>query len=118
MRDFRTLKVWQKSHQLTLAIYQLTKQFPSEERFGIISQMRQSSSSIATNIAEGCGRRGNKELRRFCLYSLGSLSELDYQLLLSKDLSYISTDQFKQYHQNVFELKKMLSSFISHLQKT
>jgi four helix bundle protein len=78
MRDFRSLKVWHKSHELTLAIYLATRSFPSDERFGLTSQMRRASSSIPANIAEGCGRDGEAELARFMQISMGSASELEY----------------------------------------
>jgi|SRR5579864_4154096 len=86
MKDFRDLKVWEKAHQLTLAIYRLTATFPREERFGLTSQVRRCSASIGANIAEGCGKRGNAEFQRFLQIASGSASELDYHLLLSHDL--------------------------------
>ncbi len=89
MRNFYELLIWQKSHQLTLKIYVSTRYFPKEETFGLTSQMRRSSSSIPTNIAEGCGRNSNLQLKYFFTVATGSCSELEYQLLLSKDLNYI-----------------------------
>jgi four helix bundle protein len=86
MRDFQELAIWQRSHQLTLRIYKLTNSFPSSEIYGLISQMPKSASSIPTNIAEGCGKGSNAELRRFLFIASGSRSELEYQLILSKDL--------------------------------
>lgn len=115
MQDFKKLKVWEKGHQLTLEIYKVTKDYPSDERFGLISQMRRSSASVPTNIAEGCGRPRNTELKRFMEISMGSLSELEYQVFLSKDLGYLSSDQFTFLQNLVTELKKMLSSFIVKL---
>ncbi len=115
MQDFRKLKVWEKGHKLTLEIYKATKAFPTDERFGLISQMRRSSSSVPTNIAEGCGRPRNTELKRFMEISMGSLSELEYQILLSKDLDYLSPSQFTYLSGLATELKKMLSSFIVKL---
>jgi four helix bundle protein len=78
MKDFRELKVWQKAHQLTLAIYQNTNAFPREELYGLTSQLRRSSSSVAANLAEGCGRSGDAELARFCSIAMGSATELEY----------------------------------------
>ena len=89
MRDFRTLKVWQDSHQLTLDIYKATKNFPKEELFALTSQMRRASSSIPTNIAEGCGRGTSKDFARFLQIAVGSAYELDYHLILAHDLSYL-----------------------------
>ena len=101
MRNFQDLVIWQKSHQITLKIYSITRNFPKEEAFGLTSQMRRSSSSIPTNIAEGCGRNSNAELQRFLVYSSGSSSEMEYQLILSKDLGYISEDIYMELSQMV-----------------
>ena len=89
MKDFRDLKVWEKAHALTLSCYQVTKPFPREEIFGLVSQIRRASASIPANIAEGCGRRGNAELHRFLQIAMGSASELEYHLLLSRDLGHL-----------------------------
>ncbi|WP_092769607.1 four helix bundle protein [Hymenobacter actinosclerus] len=86
MLDYRSLQIWQRSHQLTLQLYGLTKNFPREELFGLVSQMRRAAASIPTNIAEGCGRNSDAELARFLTIASGSASELDYQLLLSHEL--------------------------------
>lgn len=83
MKDFRELKVWELAHQITLAIYRYTREFPREETYGIVSQLRRCSSSVAANIAEGCGRSGNAEFGRFLGVAMGSASELEYFLLLS-----------------------------------
>lgn len=80
MRDFRELKVWEKSHQLTLAIYKITAIFPREELYGLTIQIRRASASIPANIAEGCGRNGVAELARFLHIAMGSASELEYHL--------------------------------------
>jgi four helix bundle protein len=93
MRNFKQLIFWQRSHALTLKMYAITKSsFPKDEMYGLISQMRRSSSSVPTNIAEGCGRKSNAELKRFLVIATGSISELEYQLLLSKDLLYIKNE--------------------------
>ena len=80
MRDFRDLKVWNKAHQLTLNVYQGSSQFPSEEKFGLTSQLRRAVSSIPTNIAEGCDHEGDAELKRFMQIAMGSASETEYLL--------------------------------------
>lgn len=90
MRDFRKYKVWELGHQLTLDIYRKTKNFPMEEIYGLTSQMRRASSSIPANIAEGCGRQSDAELRRILTISQGSASELEYFNILVKDLGYIT----------------------------
>ena len=85
MIDFKTLKVWELIHRLTLQCYLITKEFPKEEIYGLISQIRRSSSSIPSNISEGCGRGADKELIRYLKIAMGSASELEYQIILSKD---------------------------------
>ncbi len=106
MRDFTKLSIWQRSHHLTLKIYTATKTFPKEEIFGIVSQMRRSSSSIPTNIAEGCGRNSNTQLQHFLQIATGSLSELTYQLILSKDLLYLDISLYNEIHDEAIELMK------------
>ena len=115
MRNFYELLIWQKSHQLTLKIYSISVGFPTEEIYGLVSQMRRSSSSIPANIAEGCGQNSNPEMRRFLIISAGSCSELEYQLYLSKDLNYIQETAFKELSESVIEVRKMIRSFIKNL---
>ncbi len=117
MRDFRSIKVWEKGHQLTLVVYQVTQKFPSDERFGLTSQMRRASSSIPTNIVEGCGRVGDLELARFMQISMGSASELEYLILLAQDLNLIDQHLYKQLQTQTLEVKRMLASFIKRLRK-
>jgi len=117
MRDFRSVKVWEKGHKLTLAVYHVTKKFPSDERFGLTSQMRRASSSIPTNIAEGCGRAGDAELARFMQISMGSASELEYLILLAQDLNLIDQHLYLQLQKQTLEVKRMLASFIKRLRK-
>jgi four helix bundle protein len=93
VRSFRKLKVWEKSHRLVLAIYKVTGVFPREETYGLTAQLRRCSASIPANIAEGCGRSGEAELGRFMLISMGSATELEYHLLLARDLGYLDSQQ-------------------------
>jgi four helix bundle protein len=81
VRNFRALKVWQRSHRLVLDVYQATGGFPCEETYGLTAQLRRCCASIPANIAEGCGRSGDAELARFMLIAMGSASELEYHLL-------------------------------------
>jgi four helix bundle protein len=90
VKDFRELKVWEKSPKLTLTSYKITSGFPKHKLFGLTSQIRRSSSSIPANIAEGCGRMGNTELHRFLQIACGSVNELEYHFLLARDLGYVS----------------------------
>ena len=118
MRNYSELLVWQKSHQLTLKVYSVSSSFPKNEMYGLISQMRRSSSSIPTNIAEGCGRNSNAEMKRFLIISSGSSSELEYQLLLVKDLKYIDDKLYKELSAAVVEIRKMIQAFIKALPAT
>jgi len=115
LRDFRSLKVWRKAHDLTLAVYQATRRFPKEELFGLTSQIRRSCESIPANIAEGCGRDGGAELNRFLQIAMGSASELEYHLLLSQDLKLLSDLQHKHLSGDLIEVKRMLASLIQKL---
>ncbi|MGD8406730.1 MAG: four helix bundle protein [Anaerolineales bacterium] len=115
MKDFRTLKVWKKSHRLVLAIYEATKTFPKNELYGITSQIQRAAVSVPTNIAEGCGKDSDAELGRFLKIAMGSSSELEYLLLLAHDLSYLSDEQYNHLHVNLVEVRKMLNAFIQKL---
>jgi four helix bundle protein len=116
MKDFRTLLVWQRSHELTLLVYELTKSFPKEELFGLTSQIRRSCSSIPANIAEGFGRASNGDMSRFLQIAFGSASELDYHLLLAKDLQLVKDNNYDQLNIMLIEVKKMLGSLIRKIQ--
>ncbi len=117
MRDFRELKVWEKAHQLALAIYRVTSKFPKDELYSLTSQMRRASASIPTNIAEGCGRDGQTELARFCQIAMGSASELEYQLLLARDLGFLNDSGYPELAASVTEVKRMLTAFIQRLRE-
>lgn len=110
MRDFRQLKVWDKAHALTLEIYRATATFPREELFGLTSQMRRCSASVAANIAGGCGRTGNGDLYRFLNISAGSAVELEYFLLLARDLNLLPADVHGKLQRQVVEAERMLAS--------
>ncbi|MCB0647072.1 MAG: four helix bundle protein [Saprospiraceae bacterium] len=115
MIDFKNLLIWQKSHQLTLNIYSITTEFPSFEKYGLTNQMRRSASSIPANISEGCGRNSDKELKRFLSIAMGSAAELEYQILLAKDLMYISDEVYEDLTLLIIEIRKMINSFIEKL---
>jgi four helix bundle protein len=115
MKGFRYLKVWEKAHKLTLQIYQMTSSFPKEELYGLTSQVRRAAASIPANIAEGCGRNGDAELGRFMQIAMGSASELEYHLLLARDLSFLSEEVYSRLNLEVIEVKRMLASFIQKL---
>ena len=115
MRNFKELKVWQKSHRLTLAVYKTTSKFPKEEVYGLTSQIRRAGASIAANIAEGCGRSGEAELARFLRIAMGSASELEYHLLLAHDLGLLKVLDYEQLAGEVREVKRMLTVFVQKL---
>lgn len=108
MTTHKDLIVWQKSMQLVVLIYKITKSFPKDELFGLVSQMRKAVVSIPSNIAEGHGRCSNKELVRFLFISLGSSSELETQLIISKNLDLMNDENFKQLLLLNEEVRKML----------
>lgn len=115
MKDYKNFTVWQKSHQLTLDVYTTLQSFPKEEMFGLVSQMKRSSSSIPTNIAEGCGRNTDKDFARFLIIAFGSANELEYQFILSKGLNFINSETSEKLLFQIEEIKKMLNSLISKL---
>jgi four helix bundle protein len=115
MRDFQELKVWRKSHDLTLAVYKSTADFPADERFGLTRQMRRASSSIPCNIAEACGRDSDGEFHRFLTIAMGSACELEYQLLLARDLEYLAGTAWSQLNDATTEVKRMLAAFLAKL---
>lgn len=115
MQDFRNLKVWEKAHQLTLAVYQATAKFPKEELFGLTSQTRRSVASIPTNIAEGCGRGSDADFGRFLQMAAGSASEIDYQLLLARGLGYLGPESYVDLTKDLAEVRRMLAKFIQRL---
>jgi four helix bundle protein len=118
MQDFKNLKVWERAHQLTLSVYQVTRCFPKEELYGLTSQIRRASASIGANIAEGCGRRGNPELLRFLQIAMGSASELEYHLLLARDLNLLELRTHRNVSHEAAEVKKMLASLMVKLRAT
>src|SRR5690349_10670977 len=115
MKDFRQLKVWEKAHQLALAVYKATKSFPKEELYSLTSQIRRASMSIPTNIAEGCGRNTDAEFARFLQIAMGSASETEYQLLLSRDLGFLTVEEYEKLNINVTEIKRMLTALLQTL---
>ncbi len=113
MKDFRDLKVWHLAHQITLDCYRVTAKFPSEEKFGLTSQLRRAAAAVGANIAEGAGRRGNGEFHRFLQIAAGSVSEVEYHLLLSRDLGFLNDDQYVDLNSRTLDLKRMLAALIT-----
>lgn len=112
MRDFRQIKIWEKAHRHVLEIYKATAGFPKEELYGITSQLRRASASIPANIAEGFGRGGNVELARFLQIGMGSANEVEYHVLLAKDLGFISEDAYDRLATQIIEVKRMLAALL------
>jgi four helix bundle protein len=116
MEDFKNLKVWTKAHELTLVVYRRTRVFPKEEMYGLTSQLRRAAASIGANIAEGCGRRSDGEMKRFLQIARGSASELEYHFLLARDLQLLDNAEFKNLEGKVLEVERMLASLVQRLQ--
>jgi four helix bundle protein len=116
VQDFRNLDVWNKAHKITLEIYRLTESFPKSEVFGLSSQVRRAASSIATNLAEGCGRT-QPEFGRFVQIAFGSACEVDYQLLLARDLGFLPSQSYEAINADVIEVKRMLNSLLKRIQR-
>ncbi|MBI4685127.1 MAG: four helix bundle protein [Nitrospirae bacterium] len=115
MKSFKDLKVWEKAHEVALTVYKTTQAFPKDELYGLTSQLRRAASSVPANIAEGCGRKGDADMARFIQMAMGSASELEYHLLLARDLKFISMTDYERLESEVIDVKKMLASFIQKL---
>jgi four helix bundle protein len=115
MKNFRDLKVWHKSHELTLTVYKETKSFPREELYGLTSQIRRASASVPANIAEGCGKSSNADFARFLQIAFGSANELEYHLLLARDLEILDNKIYADLEERLVEVKKMLASLITKI---
>ena len=115
MKDFRKINAWKKAHELALALYRETGRFPAQERYGLTSQIRRSAASVPTNIAEGCGRGSDADFARFLTIALGSASELEYLLLLSRDLRLLDSPCYDELYVDLVEVKRMLTGFIKKL---
>ncbi len=115
MQDFRKLKVWEKAHTLTLDVYKASRSFPREEIYGLTSQMRRASASIGANIAEGTCRRGDTDFARFLQIAVGSASEVEYHLLLARDLKILEASEYERLSTKAVEVKRMLASLLQKL---
>ena len=115
MNNHKDLDVWRKSVELVVEIYRVTEAFPKKEIYGITNQIRRASVSIPSNIAEGAGRKGNVEFSRFLYFSLGSLSEVETQLIISKKLKYLQKNDFDILNKELTEIRKMLLGLIKSL---
>ena len=115
MKDFRDLKVWHKAHELALHLYRATRAFPREELYGLTTQLRRGGVSVASNIAEGCGRGSDADFARCLQIAAGAASEVAYQLLLARDLELLRHDEHSPLDNRTTEVKRMLTSLIQRL---
>jgi four helix bundle protein len=115
VKDFRQLKVWQRSHQLALGLYRITASFPRSEAYGLTPQIRSAAVSIPSNLAEGCGRNGHAELARFCLIATGSATEPEYHLLSARGLKLMKPDDYEKLALETTEIKRILTVFVQKL---
>lgn len=113
MKDFKDLKVWSKAHELTISLYEVSRGFPKEEIYGLTSQLRRAAVSIGANVAEGCGRRSDGELVRFLQIARGSTSEVEYHLLLARDLKFMPASTYGNLLSKLTEVQRMLTSLVS-----
>ncbi|NND16404.1 MAG: four helix bundle protein [Eudoraea sp.] len=114
--DYKQLTVWKKSRELVSILYDMTKDFPEVERFGLIGQIRRAAISVPANIAEGCGRKTNNDTMRFLFIARGSIYELETHLYLALDQAFISSSQFNITDNKVIECRQLLSGFIRYFQ--
>jgi len=115
MQDFQKLQVWQKAHHLTLAIYRISACFPSDERFGLTSQIRRSAASVGANLAEGTGRATPHDFANFVSYASGSIRETEYHLILAHDLGFIVEADRDKLMVEVLDVQKMLRALYERL---
>lgn len=115
IRSFTDLITWQKGHQLVLEIYRITKYFPKEEIFGLTSQIRRAAVSFTSNIAEGFSRNSSKEKVQFYSTALGSLTELQNQLLIARDIAYIGQNEFTAIGKKTVEISKLTNGLIKSI---
>ena len=116
LKSYKELKVWQRSYQLCLEIYKITKGFPDEEKYGLTSQLRRAAVSVPSNISEGYGRKTTPEYIQFLYIAYGSICEIETQILLSGDLNYISTGKLEMLNEGIREVERMLKALIRSLE--
>ena len=116
MRNYKKFNVWWKSHELVLLIYKdIVAEFPASEKFGLTSQLKRAAYSISFNIVEGCGRSSDKDFAHFLDIALGSAQEVEYCLLLAKDLSFICDEPYQVLHEKINEIKAKIIKLVKIL---
>ncbi|MBO5539816.1 MAG: four helix bundle protein [Muribaculaceae bacterium] len=111
MRDYKKLSIWQRSLDFSIKIYEKTRQFPADERFGLTSQLRRAATSIPINIAEGCGRDTNRDFAHFIHIAEGSACEVECELIIAHRVNYLSQSDYAHLAQEIDEIKRMIASF-------
>jgi len=117
MKDYRKLVVWEKAHKLTLLVYNITRAFPKEEQYGLISQIRRAATSTPTNIAEGCGKNTQTDFARYLQNAFGSMQEVQYLSFLSFELKYLDRENYIILENRISEIKAMLIGLIQKVRK-
>jgi four helix bundle protein len=117
VKGLKELNVWRKAHDMTVAVYGITRGFPREELYGLTSQLRRSVASIGANIAEGCGRRSDGEMARYLQIARGSASEVEYHVLLARDLHYLREEEWRELSCQADELQRMLTALIQRFRR-
>jgi four helix bundle protein len=117
MKDYRRLVVWEKAHKLTLFIYNITRAFPKEEQYGLVSQIRRAATSTPTNIAEGCAKNTQPDFARYLQHAFGSMQEVQYLSFLSFELNYLDRENYIILENRVSEVKAMLIGLIQKVRK-
>lgn len=117
MRDYKKLNVWEMAIGVTVKVYKITKEFPDDEKYGLVSQMRRAAVSVASNIAEGCGRKTEKAFITFLYNAMGSLKELECQVYISRELDYLEDEKFREVDEELVLLGKKLVNFIKHIRE-
>lgn len=115
MHNYRELKIWHNAIDLSVDIYQLVADFPSDEKFGLVSQLRRASVSVPSNIAEGSSRGSEKDFARFLTMSLGSLFEIETQLIISQRVGYIQNSELEKFKNQITDLIKMIMAFKKYI---
>lgn len=115
IKNYKDLTVWQRAYQLCLTVYNATKEFPKEERYGLISQIRRAAVSLPSNIAEGNGRKSRTEYIQFLYIAYGSICELETQILLAGDLNYAGKESLKTVMKDIGDVERMLKGLIKSL---
>ena len=118
MNNYKNIKVWQYSYDLSLQIYEITKHFPDDERFGLTAQLRRAAVSIPINICEGAGRSSNKDFAHFIQIAIGSANEVECELMLARDLKYLNEADFQEIINDLVKVRLMLFSFRKSLLNT